>query len=156
MTSASSTLMCAKWYFEFYSFILDFFWRMTLEPALLMSPCDGCLVWLGGPCAGFEVVVCWSTHLQLDWHWCRTWSWCLMWQEIFSPGGLMDVCWGGALVLLCWCLLVLFLEPCAGLGLSQFWGISLNLKLEPDFWGASLDLKLMPAVTWNQLMMSEG
>ena len=22
----------------------DFYWRMTLEPALLMSPCGGCLV----------------------------------------------------------------------------------------------------------------
>ena len=76
---------------------------MTLEPALLMSPCDGCLVWLGGPCAGFEVVFCWSTHLQLDWHWCWTWSWCLMWQEIFSwwsDGCLLRGSFGPALLVL--------------------------------------------------------
>ena len=80
-------------------------------------------------------------------------AWC---DRTSFPDGLMDVCRGGALVLLCWCLLVLFLGPCAGLGLSQFWGISLDLKLEPAFWGVSLDLNLMPAVTWTQLMMSEG
>ena len=98
---------------------------MTLEPALLIVS----LWWFDSVALVLDLKLC--TAGQLICYWIDIGAglgvdaWC---DRKSFPGGLMDVCWGGALVLLCWCLLVWFLRLCAGLGLNQFWGIILDLK----------------------------
>ena len=89
--SAPSTYAFVIWSFT-YSFCLDYYWRITLVPALSIPVCGACLFdcvalvldlslvpglgsWVCVPSAAGLIL--WI----LGWQWCWIWSWWLLWHE---------------------------------------------------------------------------